>query len=231
MQYQNVNFAREHEPPRYPATKERCAAQFTFHDVDLEISPTNPLTRSDTSSFLSTIFHSSHFSASFLKTNDCVQLPRDTTWRCRRWVAWRQSCWSVSMAWRSKVWRDAGCFVCYSESDWLQDFVTAQNSLFEDYISKFPHLDAYREQYGSLFGIFGWPCSLTQSCDYERYGLPFRCGDRWYYGYNEGLSNQSIYYTVKDIDSKEKAEVFFDPNKLSEDGTIAVWFLSKLSNE
>ena len=67
-------------------------------------------------------------------------------------------------------------------------------------------------------------CSLTSNFDYERYGVPFRRGNRWYYSYNEGLSAQSVYYTLEEdaIDSKAKGTVFFDPNKLSEDGTLAV---------
>ena len=226
----NLKFARDNDNLHGTPLRTKEDAQFVFHDADLEISPSNPLTRSDKSSFFSTIFHSSHFSTAFLKTNDCVQLPRDTTWR-RRWrVTWRQSFWSVSLAWRSKVRGDAGTFSVVG-SHWLQDFVKAQNSLFEEYIARFPYLETYREQYASLLRTFRWRCSLTKSCDYERYGLPFRGGDRWYYGYNEGLSNQSIYYTVKDVDSKEKGEIFFDPNKLSEDGTIAAWFFSGQSNE
>jgi len=67
-------------------------------------------------------------------------------------------------------------------------------------------------------------CSLTSNFDYERYSVPFQCGKRWYYSYNEGLSAQSVYYTFEEdaINLKAKGTVFFDPNKLSEDGTLAV---------
>jgi prolyl oligopeptidase len=60
--------------------------------------------------------------------------------------------------------------------------------------------------------------------DYERYGSPFRCGNRWYYSYNEGLRPQSVFYTLDEdaIDTNSKGTVFFDPNTLSEDGTVAV---------
>jgi len=42
--------------------------------------------------------------------------------------------------------------------------------------------------------------------------------------HNSGLQAQSVYYTLEEdqIDTKEKGTVFFDPNTLSEDGTISV---------
>src|SRR5579862_8210788 len=72
------------------------------------------------------------------------------------------------------------------------------------------------------------PCgvdySLTKNYDFERFGLPFRRGDRWYYMHNSGLQSQSVYYSIEadKIDTKEQGTVFFDPNGLSEDGTVAV---------
>ena len=72
--------------------------------------------------------------------------------------------------------------------------------------------------------------SLTKTYDYERYGVPFRKGNNWYYSYNEGLRPQAVYYAVEGdaIDTKAKGKVFFDPNTLSEDGTLAVR-LSKIA--
>ena len=69
--------------------------------------------------------------------------------------------------------------------------------------------------------------SLTGSFDYERYGVPCRYGDRWYYTYNEGLKPQNVYYALDSdaIDSNEKGTIFFDPNTLSDDGTLAVLHL------
>ena len=66
--------------------------------------------------------------------------------------------------------------------------------------------------------------SLTKTFNYERYTPPFRRGDRWYYSYNEGLKAQSVHYAIeKDrIDDKEQGTVFFDPNTLSDDGTLSV---------
>lgn len=66
--------------------------------------------------------------------------------------------------------------------------------------------------------------SLTKTYNYERYGAPARRGDRWYYSYNEGLKAQSVHYTIENdrIDGKDRGTVFFDPNTLSEDGTLSV---------
>jgi prolyl oligopeptidase len=60
--------------------------------------------------------------------------------------------------------------------------------------------------------------------DSERFFSPFRSGKHWYHSYNEGLKNQSVLYTLdeKTLEAGGMGEVFFDPNTLSEDGTISV---------
>jgi len=66
--------------------------------------------------------------------------------------------------------------------------------------------------------------SLTNMYNYERFSAPFRAGKHWYYSYNEGLKAQAVHYTLdeKAIAAREMGTVFFDPNTLSEDGTISV---------
>jgi len=46
----------------------------------------------------------------------------------------------------------------------------------------------------------------------------------WYYSYNQGLWPHSVYYTLDGdfIETTERGKVFFDPNTLSDDGTLAV---------
>ena len=94
--------------------------------------------------------------------------------------------------------------------------------LFEDYIAKFPHTEEYRERYSGHVKVADR--SLTNMYNYGRYSVPFRVGKHWYYSYNEGLQAQSIYYTLdtKTLDARMEGDVFFDPNILSEDGTISV---------
>jgi prolyl oligopeptidase len=60
--------------------------------------------------------------------------------------------------------------------------------------------------------------------NFERYGVPMRHGNCWYYSYNEGLKAQNAYYAIDSvaIDTKEQGTVFFDPNILCKDGTLSV---------
>jgi prolyl oligopeptidase len=59
--------------------------------------------------------------------------------------------------------------------------------------------------------------------NYERITAPFVEGDYTYFYKNDGLQNQSIIYRQK---GRGEAEVFIDPNKLSEDGTVSLGSLS-----
>ena len=65
---------------------------------------------------------------------------------------------------------------------------------------------------------------LTQLWDYEKYGSPFKRGQRYFYFKNDGLQNQSVLYTLESLENEGK--VLLDPNILSEDGTIALSGLS-----
>lgn len=98
---------------------------------------------------------------------------------------------------------------------WLEDdnspetaaWVEAQNAVTQDYLGKIPYRDAIRER-------------LTELWDYPKEGTPMRHGDYDYYFYNDGLQNQSVVYRVSA--SGGQPEVFLDPNKLSDDGTVAL---------
>ncbi|KAG2492774.1 hypothetical protein HYH03_008938 [Edaphochlamys debaryana] len=102
---------------------------------------------------------------------------------------------------------------------WLEDpdaeetkaFVTEQNKLTEQVLAE---CDT-REQLRSL---------LTTLYDYPKYGLPFKRGGRYYYYHNTGLQQQSVLYSQASLDSEPS--LFFDPNTLSEDGTVALTGLS-----
>ena len=68
---------------------------------------------------------------------------------------------------------------------------------------------------------------FTELYDYERYSVPSRKGDRYYYTHNSGLQAQSVVFTQSAIDAE--ATVFIDPNTLSDDGTVALmgWSFSE----
>lgn len=61
---------------------------------------------------------------------------------------------------------------------------------------------------------------LKQLADYEKIGTPFKRHGRYYIYRNDGLQNQSVLYTMDRPDGEQR--VFLDPNKLSDDGTVAL---------
>lgn len=98
---------------------------------------------------------------------------------------------------------------------WLEDdnseetaeWVTAQNEVTFGYLEQIPFRDAIRERYEELF-------------NYPKYSAPFQVGDYYFFSKNDGLQNQAVIYRQKGLDGD--AEVFIDPNKMSEDGTTAI---------
>lgn len=61
---------------------------------------------------------------------------------------------------------------------------------------------------------------LTELWNYERFSAPSKIGNKYIYSKNDGLQNQSVLYIADSINDPGK--VFFDPNKLSTDGTAAL---------
>ena len=102
---------------------------------------------------------------------------------------------------------------------WLEDpdseetrtWIEAQNKVTFDYLSGIPAREKIKQR-------------LTKLWDYEKYGIPFKEGERYFYFKNDGLQNQSVFYTLKTLD--DQPQVLLDPNKLSEDGTVALSGLS-----
>ena len=67
---------------------------------------------------------------------------------------------------------------------------------------------------------------VTELWDYQKYGVPFKKGGRYFYTKNDGLQNQSVLYWTPKLG--ETARVLLDPNQLSNDGTVhlADWAIS-----
>ncbi|MBW3624664.1 MAG: prolyl oligopeptidase family serine peptidase [Armatimonadetes bacterium] len=98
---------------------------------------------------------------------------------------------------------------------WLEDldseetkaWVEAQNKITFGYLNQIPEREKLKER-------------LTKLWNYERYGVPFKEGGRYFYSKNDGLQNQSVFYWMDRLNGEPK--VLIDPNKLSEDGTVAL---------
>ncbi len=61
---------------------------------------------------------------------------------------------------------------------------------------------------------------LTKLWDYEKFGVPHREGDHYFFGRNSGLQNQAVLYTTPSLDGEPR--ILIDPNTLSPDGTTAL---------
>ncbi|MEO1561148.1 MAG: prolyl oligopeptidase family serine peptidase, partial [Cyanobacteria bacterium J06632_19] len=94
-------------------------------------------------------------------------------------------------------------------------WVEAQNKVTFNYLEQIPARDEIKKR-------------LTKLWDYEKYGVPFQEGSRYFYFKNDGLQNQSVLYTLKNLD--DEPEILLNPNKLSEDGTVALSGISISDN-
>lgn len=93
------------------------------------------------------------------------------------------------------------------ESDEVRAWVTAENEITRAYLDSIEILPSIH-------------ASLTKAWNYEKQGLPFHRGKRWFQSRNTGLQNHSVIYTG---DSPTNInEVLLDPNTFSEDGTRAL---------
>ncbi len=97
------------------------------------------------------------------------------------------------------------------ESADVKEWVEAQNQLTFGYLKSLP----YREQIEKR---------LTKLWDYEKFGAPFRRGDRYYFYKNDGLQNQSVLYQQDSLDAEPT--VLINPNEWADDGTVALGSLS-----
>jgi len=93
------------------------------------------------------------------------------------------------------------------DSEETRQWVEAENNLTFAFLNAIPQRAAIRER-------------LTKLWNFEKYGVPFKEGNRYFYTRNSGLQNQSVLYTVTSLDAQP--QMILDPNTLSADGTVAV---------
>ena len=89
----------------------------------------------------------------------------------------------------------------------VRSWVEAQNQLTQDYLATLPHRDQIKNR-------------MTELWNYEKFGVPSKHAARYFYSYNDGLANQDRLYWQESLESQPFC--LLDPNKLSEDGTVAL---------
>ena len=93
------------------------------------------------------------------------------------------------------------------ESDELRQWIEAQNELTFACLAHSPLREKIQKR-------------MTELWNYEKVSPPFKRAGRYFFLYNDGLQNQNVLYWMEQLD--EKPKLLLDPNKLSEDGTVAL---------
>lgn len=100
----------------------------------------------------------------------------------------------------------------------VKEWVKAENEKTEKFLSNIPFRNEIKER-------------LKQVMNYEKRSGLFKSGDYYYFFKTEELQNQSILYRQKNTEfAEEYPELFFNPNKLSTDGTTALKKISFSKN-
>jgi prolyl oligopeptidase len=97
------------------------------------------------------------------------------------------------------------------DSEETRNWVAAENKLTVAFLNEIPARTKIKDR-------------LTKLWNYERFGVPFKEGNKYFYSRNSGLQNQSVLYTVTSLDGQPK--LLLDPNILSSDGTVALSAMS-----
>lgn len=98
----------------------------------------------------------------------------------------------------------------------VEAWVKEENGVTQKYMSQIPFRDKIHKR-------------MTELWDYAKYGAPDKEGDWLIFSKNDGLQNQSVLYCQKGADGSP--EVLLDPNKLSNDGTVALQNYSFSKNQ
>ncbi|HJP95735.1 MAG TPA: prolyl oligopeptidase family serine peptidase [Pyrinomonadaceae bacterium] len=93
------------------------------------------------------------------------------------------------------------------DSEETRNWVEAENKLTFAFLESIPQRNAIKDR-------------LTKLWNYEKYGIPFKEGQHYFYSRNSGLQNQAVLYTVTSLEAQP--QMILDPNTLSPDGTVAV---------
>ncbi len=98
---------------------------------------------------------------------------------------------------------------------WLEDdnsadtkaWVQAENAVTDKFLAAMPQRLPARKLYTDLY-------------NFEKFGVPYKEGGRYFWTRNDGLQQQAVLYTARSL--KDTPQVALDPNTLSKDGTVAL---------
>lgn len=102
-----------------------------------------------------------------------------------------------------------------TQSAELKTWIEEQNKLSNLYFSSIPQRAAIKNR-------------LLALSNYEKYSLPSRIRNKYFYSYNSGLQPHAVWYVAKSI--KDQGTVLLDPNIFSSDGTISLGGMSISKN-
>jgi prolyl oligopeptidase len=102
---------------------------------------------------------------------------------------------------------------------WMEDdnapetteWVKKENEVTDAYLNTIPFRDSLKRRMSELW-------------DYPKYTSPYKAGKRYFYFKNTGLQNQPVLYVMPGLNFVPM--MYFDPNKLSEDGTVSIQNIS-----
>jgi prolyl oligopeptidase len=89
----------------------------------------------------------------------------------------------------------------------VRDWVTAENKVTSAYLEALPERETLRQRMQALY-------------NYGRYTIPRKAGNRYFYGYNSGLQNQTPLFMREGLTGKQRLLV--DPNDWAKDGATAL---------
>ncbi|MGD8815172.1 MAG: hypothetical protein PVI78_11940, partial [Anaerolineales bacterium] len=100
-----------------------------------------------------------------------------------------------------------------TNADETRDWIEAQNALSIRFLEAIPERKRIQQR-------------LTELWDFPKQWAVVRKGGRYFQLRNTGLQNQDVLYVMDSLE--DEARILLDPNKLSEDGTVAmtVWSVS-----
>ena len=90
-------------------------------------------------------------------------------------------------------------------------WVKAENEITHKYLNQIPFREALKKRFNEVY-------------KYERVGAMIKHNGKYYFFKNNGLQNQNVLYEQASLTSEP--HVFFDPNALAADGTVALRSIS-----